>query len=82
MTSEPELAWTEYLAQGDWAQQLEDLIGQPQEVWSGQERQMLMMDQTGQWYLITFSRWWDGDYMQVGASRQDEVSLEGCTRIF
>lgn len=82
LTSEPELAWTEYLAQGDWAQQLEDLIGQPQEVWSGQERQMLMMDQTGQWYLITFSRWWDGDYMQIGASRQDEVSLEGCTRIF
>ena len=57
MESEPEPEWTEYLAQGDWAQQLEDLIGQPQEVWSGGERQMLMLDRTGQWYAITFSRW-------------------------
>lgn len=81
MESEPEPEWTEYLAQGDWAQQLEDLIGQPQEVWSGGERQMLMLDRTGQWYAITFSHWGDGDYMQVGASPQDEVSLEGCTRI-
>lgn len=77
--TEPE--WTEYLAQGDWEQRLEWLVGQPQEVWSGQERQMLMLDQTGQWYAITFSRWWDGDYMQVGACPQDEVSLEGYTRI-
>ncbi len=81
MESEPEPEWTEYLAQGDWAQQLEGLIGQPQEVWSGGERQMLMLDRTGQWYAITFSRWGGGDYMQVGASPQDEVSLEGCTRI-
>lgn len=81
MESEPEPEWTEYLAQGDWAQQLEDLIGQPQEVWSGGERQMLMLDRTGQWYAITFSHWGDGDYMQVGASPQDQVSLEGCTRI-
>lgn len=77
--TEPE--WTEYLAQGDWEQRLEWLVGQPQEVWSGQERQMLLLDQTGQWYAITFSRWWDGDYMQVGACPQDEVSLEGYTRI-
>ena len=77
----PEPTWTEYLAQGDWAQRLEDMVGQQQQVWSGEEKQLLVLDKDGQWYEITFSRWGNGDYRQVLVSHREEVSLEGCSRL-
>ena len=77
----PEPTWAEYLAQGDWAQRLEDMVGQQQQVWSGEEKQLLVLDKDGQWYEITFSRWGNGDYRQVLVSHREEVSLEGCSRL-
>ena len=65
----------------DWAQRLEDMVGQQQQVWSGEEKQLLVLDKDGQWYEITFSRWGNGDYRQVLVSHREEVSLEGCSRL-
>ena len=77
----PEPQWTEYLDWGYWKRWVPDLVGQYEEVWTGQEKQLLVMDKNGQWYSITFSRWSDGDYGQVSVSQMEEVSLDGCTQI-
>ena len=56
-------------------------MGQQQQVWSGEVKQLLVLDKDGQWYEITFSRWGNGDYRQVLVSHREEVSLEGCSRL-
>ncbi len=76
-----EPAWSDFLAQGDWMLYVSDLVGEPQEVWSRSERQLIVLNDQGQWYAVTFSYWWNDQYENVRVVPMKQAFLEGYTRI-
>ena len=78
-TAEP--AWSDFLAGGDWALAVPDLVGEPKEVWNRLDRQLVVLGEDDQWYAVTFS-WWSGQYYSyIETTPMERPSLEGYTRI-
>ena len=80
-TAEP--AWSDFLAGGVWAQAVPDQVGEPKEVWSRMDRQLVVLGEDDKWYTVTFS-WWSGAgqyYSRIETAPIEQPSLEGYTRI-
>ena len=77
--------WPEYLESGAWmdqvAQKLEQPDWQPREVWSKRAEALVVLDETGQWYSITFSDWTGEKYDWVSVGPMRQAFLDGYTRV-
>ena len=76
-----EPAWSDFLAGGAWAQEVPDRVGEPKEVWSRMDRELVILGEDDKWYTVTFS-WWSGQYYsRIETAPVEQPSLEGYTRI-
>lgn len=77
--------WPEYLESGAWvdqvAQKLEQPDWQPREVWSKRAEALVVLDETGQWYSISFSHWTGEKYDWVSVGPMRQAFLDGYTRV-
>ena len=77
--------WPEYLESGAWmdqvAQKLEQPDWQPKEVWSKRPEALVVLDETGQWYSISFSDWTGEKYDWVSVGPMRQAFLDGYTRV-
>ena len=77
--------WPEYLESGAWmdqvAQKLEQPDWQPREVWSKRAEALVVLDETGQWYSISFSDWTGEKYDWVSVGPMRQAFLDGYTRV-
>ena len=77
--------WPEYLESGAWmdqvAQKLEQPDWQPREIWSKRAEALVVLDETGQWYSITFSDWTGEKYDWVSVGPMRQAFLDGYTRV-
>ena len=56
-------------------------MGEPKEVWSRMDRQLVVLGEDDKWYTVTFS-WWSGQYYsRIETAPIERPSLEGYTRI-
>lgn len=78
-TAEP--AWSDFLARGDWELYVSDLVGEPREVWSRSERQLIVLNDRGEWYTVRFDSWSGEYYSHTTVVSMKQAFLEGCTRI-
>lgn len=77
--------WPEYLESGAWVAQvtekLEEPDWQPQEVWSKTPEQLVVLDETGQWYWFSFVSWSGEEYRWINARPMKQAFLDDYTRI-
>ena len=77
--------WPEYLEEGAWvaqvARQLEKPDWQPREVWSKASERLVVLDEGGQWYALSFVGWSGEAYRWINITPMRQAFLDGYTRI-
>ena len=77
--------WPEYLESGAWvdqvAQKLEQPDWQPREVWSRRPEALVVLDEGGQWYSISFVGWTGETYDWINMWPMRQAFLDGYTRV-
>lgn len=77
--------WSEYLESGAWvdrvAEQLEQPDWQPREVWSRQAERLVVLDEEGEWYALSFEGWWEKEYRWINITPMKQAFLNGYTQV-